>query len=94
MPDMSDLMPNTPDLNRERLEQLKRLMPDLFTADDRLDLEELKRLVDPTLVTDSEKFEFRWFGKADAKRRAFTPTTAALQYDAARSVTRMWPTAT
>ncbi|MDT8448519.1 MAG: site-specific DNA-methyltransferase, partial [bacterium] len=58
----------------------------LFTADDRLDLEELKRLVDPSMVTDSEKFEFRWFGKADAKRRAFTPTTAALQYDAARSV--------
>ena len=86
MPDINDLMPNTPDLNRERLEQLKRLMPDLFTADDRLDLEELKRLVDPSLVTDSEKFEFRWFGKADAKRRAFTPTTAALQYDAARSV--------
>ena len=86
MPDMSDLMPNTPDLNRERLEQLKRLMPDLFTADDRLDLDELKRMVDPQLLTDSEKFEFRWFGKADAKRRAFTPTTAALQYDAARSV--------
>lgn len=40
-------MPNTPDLNRERLEQLKRLMPDLFTADNRLDIEELKRLVDP-----------------------------------------------
>ncbi len=86
MPDMSDLMPTTPDLNRERLDQLKRLMPDLFTADDRLDLEELKRLVDPSMVADSEKFEFRWFGKADAKRRAFTPTTAALQYDVARSV--------
>lgn len=86
MPDLNDLMPNTPDLNRERLDQLKRLMPDLFTADGRLDPDELKHLVDSEWVAGSEKFEFRWFGKADAKRRAFTPTTAALQYDAARSV--------
>ncbi|GAB6082940.1 site-specific DNA-methyltransferase [Desulfuromonas carbonis] len=86
MPDINDLMPNTPDLNRERLEQLKRLMPDLFTADGRLDPDELKHLVDSEWIAGSEKFEFRWFGKADAKRRAFTPTTAALQYDAARSV--------
>jgi adenine-specific DNA-methyltransferase len=86
MSELNDLMPNTPDLNRERLDQFKRLMPDLFTADGRLDPDELKRLVDPERVADSEKFEFRWFGKADAKRRAFTPTTAALQYDAARSV--------
>lgn len=86
MPDLNDLMPNTPDLNRERLDQLRRLMPDLFTADGRLDPDELKHLVDSEWVAGSEKFEFRWFGKADAKRRAFTPTTAALQYDAGRSV--------
>lgn len=86
MPDINDLMPTTPDLNRERLEQLKALMPDLFTNDGRLDPEELKRLVAPESVSDSEKFEFRWFGKAAAKRRAFTPTTGTLQYDAARSV--------
>lgn len=86
MSDITDLMPNTPNLNRERLDQLKRLMPDLFTADGRLDPEELKRLVDPEQVADGERFEFRWFGKTDAKRRAFTPTTAALQYDASRSV--------
>lgn len=86
MPDINDLMPATPDLNAERLDQLKRLMPDLFTADGRLDPEEIKRLVDSEQVAGSERFEFRWFGKADAKRRAFTPTTAALQYDASRSV--------
>lgn len=86
MPDINNLMPTTPDLNRERLEQLKALMPDLFTNDGRLDPEELKRLVAPESVSDSEKFEFRWFGKAAAKRRAFTPTTGTLQYDAARSV--------
>lgn len=38
-------MPTTPDLNRERLEQLRALMPDLFTNDGGLDPDELKRLV-------------------------------------------------
>lgn len=83
---IQDKMPTTPDLNRERLDQLKALMPDLFTNDGGLDPDELKRLVDPESVAESERFEFRWFGKANAKRNAFTPTMASLEYDAARSV--------
>jgi len=81
-----DRMPATPDLNRERLQQLKALMPDLFTNDGTLDPDELKRLVDPATVAESERFEFRWFGKANAKRNAFIPTLASLEYDPARSV--------
>ncbi len=83
---MQDKMPFTPDLNRERLEQLRALMPDLFTNDGGLDPDELKRLVDPESVAESERFEFRWFGKANAKRNAFTPTMASLEYDPDRSV--------
>ena len=52
-------MPTTPDLNRERLEQLRALMPDLFTNDGALNPDELKRLIDPELVAESERFEFR-----------------------------------
>ena len=81
-----DRMPATPDMNQERLEQLRALMPDLFTNDGALNPDELKRLVDPDLVPESERFEFRWFGKADAKRNAFTPTLASLEYDHERSV--------
>jgi adenine-specific DNA-methyltransferase len=83
---IQDRMPTTPDLNRERLEQLRALMPDLFTNDGGLDPDELKRLVDPETVAESERFEFRWFGKANAKRNAFIPTMASLEYDPARSV--------
>lgn len=80
-----DRMPSTPDLNQERLEQLRALMPDLFTNDGTLNPDELKRLVDPDLAPESERFEFRWFGKADAKRNAFTPTLASLEYDPEKS---------
>ena len=81
-----DRMPATPDVNQERLEQLRALMPDLFTNDGALNPDELKRLIDPDLVPESERFEFRWFGKADAKRNAFTPTLTSLEYDHERSV--------
>ncbi|MEM7495097.1 MAG: site-specific DNA-methyltransferase [Myxococcota bacterium] len=79
-------MPATPDVNVERLRQLKALMPDLFTNDGAINPESLKRLVDADGAPDTERFEFRWFGKSCAKRRAFTPTVASLEYDAARSV--------
>lgn len=74
------------DWNKERLAQLKNLMPDLFTNDGQLNINELKKVVDPNLVTETERYEFRWFGKSNAKREAFTPTDATLVYDDERSV--------
>jgi len=76
----------TPDLNKERLIKLKELFPDIFTGEGKLDIEEVKKIVDPQSVTDVEKFEFRWFGKSGAKRLAFTPTKTTLAYDKKRSV--------
>ena len=74
------------DWNKERLEQLKQLMPDLFTNDGKLNISELKKVVDPKSVNETERYEFRWFGKSNAKREAFTPTDATLIYDEERSV--------
>lgn len=88
MPDESfnDLLPTTPDLRAERLAELKKLFPDLFTNEGRLDPDELKRLIAPNEVHETERYEFKWYGKAASKREAFTPTTATLVYDEARSV--------
>lgn len=79
-------MPLSNDWNKERLEQLKQLMPDLFTNDGELNINELKKVVDPKSVNETERYEFRWFGKSNAKREAFTPTDATLVYDDERSV--------
>jgi adenine-specific DNA-methyltransferase len=85
-PSLTDLLPTTPDLREERLAELKRLFPDLFTNEGRLDPDELKRLVAPNEVHETERYEFKWYGKAASKREAFAPTTATLVYDPARSV--------
>ena len=86
MDDLNKKMMGTSDLNKERLRKLKELFPDLFTIEGKLNLDELKKIDDPELVKESERFEFRWFGKGGAKRNAFTPSRATLMYDEKSSV--------
>lgn len=76
-------LPLSLDVLAERLARLKHDFPDLFTNEGRLNPAELQRLAGDG---ETERYEFRWHGKGDAKRRAFTPTTAALNFDATRSV--------
>jgi adenine-specific DNA-methyltransferase len=86
MENINDYMPLSNDLNKERLETLKKLFPDLFTNEGKLNIDELKKVVDPKSVSETERYEFRWFGKSKAKRDAFTPSDATLVYDEHRSV--------
>ncbi len=76
----------TPDMNEERLNTLRELFPDWFTQEGHLDINEVKKVVNPDSVEETERYEFRWFGKSAAKRNAFTPTRATLHFDAERSV--------
>lgn len=76
----------SPDMNAERLETLRNLFPDWFTQEGRLDINEVKKAVNPNSIEETERYEFRWFGKSNAKRNAFTPTRATLHYDESRSV--------
>ena len=56
---VSDLLPLSPDHNWERLVTLKKLLPDLFSNDGQLNVDELKKLIDPALVSETERYDFR-----------------------------------
>ena len=86
MENINDYMPLSNDWNKERLVTLKKLFPDLFTNEGILNINELKKVVDPESVSETERYEFRWFGKSAAKRNAFSPSNATLIYDEARSI--------
>jgi adenine-specific DNA-methyltransferase len=86
MENINDYMPLSNDWNKERLETLKKMFPDLFTNEGKLNINELKKVVDPESVSETERYEFRWFGKSAAKRNAFSPSNATLVFDEARSV--------
>lgn len=76
----------SPNMNEERLNTLRELFPDWFTQEGNLDINEVKKATNPKSVDETERYEFRWFGKSAAKRNAFTPTRATLHYDEKRSV--------
>ena len=76
----------SPDMNEERLNTLRELFPDWFTQEGYLDVNEVKKAANPNSVDETERYEFRWFGKSAAKRNAFTPTRSTLHYDEKRSV--------
>lgn len=76
----------SPDINAERLETLRKMFPDWFTQEGKLDINEVKKAVNSDSVDETERYEFRWFGKSKAKRNAFMPTRATLHYDEERSV--------
>lgn len=79
-------MPLSNDWNDERLQTLKQLYPDWFTSEGSLNIDEVKKAVNPDSVNETERYEFRWFGKSQAKRNAFTPSNATLVYDEDKSV--------
>lgn len=83
---LDELLPLSPDHNAERFEALKQILPDIFTNEGGINLDELKKIVDPTLVSETERYDFRWYGKTRSKREAFAPSRAALVHDAERSV--------
>ena len=74
------------DWYKGRLETLKQLFPDFFTNEGKLNIDEVKRIAAPRVTNETERYEFKWFGKSEAKRNAFTPTTATLVFDKERSI--------
>lgn len=86
MENINDLMPLSHNWNEERLDTLKKLFPDIFTNEGNLNINELKKIIDPSSVNETERYEFRWFGKSQAKRNAFTPSNATLMFDEQRSI--------
>jgi adenine-specific DNA-methyltransferase len=86
MENINEFMPLSNDWNKERLEKLKELFPDLFTNEGRLNADEISKLVDSQSVSDTGSYEFNWFGKSQAKRNAFIPTNATLVFDEKRSI--------
>ncbi len=86
METVNDYMPLSNDWNNERLQNLKQMFPDWFTSEGSLNIDEVKKTVNPDSVNETERYEFRWFGKSQAKRNAFTPSNATLVFDEERSI--------
>ena len=54
MENINDYMPLSNDWNKERLETLKKLFPDLFTNEGKLNINELKKVVEKESVSETK----------------------------------------
>ncbi|MCC2545471.1 site-specific DNA-methyltransferase [Hymenobacter sp. BT175] len=84
METLNDYLPTTPDLNAERLADLRRLWPDLFTNEGHPNPTALQAALSLTTPA-AERYAFTWSGKTTARQNAFSPTTATLVPDEDRS---------
>lgn len=73
------------DISQELMEQLKALIPDVF-SEGKIDFNRLKSTLGDGLVNSNEHYELSWAGKSDARREIQRRTTATLRPDAVNSV--------
>lgn len=82
---MHTIAKTTPDIQKERLATLKKLFPDLFTSEGKLNEEELRDLVSNYSLPQVERYAFHWSGKIHSKKLAFTSSKATLIPDEKKS---------
>ena len=76
----------TANLRQEQLTELRRLMPNLFMQNGNLNTAEFEKFVKQQASKTNEFFEFKWFGKNDAKHLAYSPINKTLKYTERKSV--------
>lgn len=72
------------DIVKENLETLKRLFPTIV-KEGKIDVDELKALIDDEVETSEEYYRFTWAGKSEARREANKPSTGTLRPNKADS---------
>lgn len=83
---MNKVAKQSEDLYKEKIEQLRKIYPALFSDEGNLNEEELKNFLKQFASTSEGKYEFNWAGKMSAKRNAFTTSRAMLKPDKDRSI--------
>jgi adenine-specific DNA-methyltransferase len=69
---------NSYDIIEDKLKRLKKIIPEVFTEGNIIDLEKLKLTLGEGVNTSDERYVLNWAGKSDAFRVLQTTTTATL----------------
>lgn len=83
---MNKVVKQSNNIYEEKIKQLKKIYPALFSDEGNLNEEELRSFLTKFTSTYEGKYEFNWAGKISAKRNAFTTSRAMLKPDKERSV--------
>ncbi|MBE0470189.1 MAG: site-specific DNA-methyltransferase [Methyloprofundus sp.] len=76
--DLQPIQAESFNLTEHHIEQLKQLFPNVFT-EGKIDFDALKSELGEVVETESERYQFTWAGKEQAKRIATTPSLGTLR---------------
>ena len=76
-PPKESVISETPNINGERMAQIKSLFPDIV-AEGKIDFEKLRLALGEGVDDQAERYNFTWAGKRDAIRMLQTPSRATL----------------
>jgi len=76
--DMKNIAGESMDLTEHNIEQLRQIFPNVFT-EGKIDFDALQAELGVVVEKDSERYQFTWNGKEQAKRIATTPTLGTLR---------------
>jgi adenine-specific DNA-methyltransferase len=77
-------------ITQDLIQQLKAIVPGAFT-EDKINVEQLKKLLGETVNTDSERYQLNWAGKSEAYKVLQSPSRATLLPQPEESIN--WDTA-
>lgn len=66
------------DLSEEKLEELRRILPEAF-SEDKIDWDKLRTVLGDRIDPRAEKFSFTWAGKSNAVKNVLIPSKATLR---------------
>ncbi len=65
------------DVKQNIINRLKEIIPDIL-AGQKIDIQSIQQIIDDSIVSDAERYQLSWVGKADAYKNLQIPTTATL----------------
>lgn len=77
---------NSLDIKKEKIEQLKKIIPEAFTESDMIDPDKLKKTLGEFVNEEDERYVLNWAGKSDAYKTLQKSSTATLAPDKKESV--------
>ena len=74
---MEKVESNSLDVKKEKIEELKKVLPDIF-VDGKIDFSKFEKIFNDDIDSRDEKYEFTWNGKNDSKKIADMTSTSTL----------------
>src|SRR5699024_8379326 len=84
MSELNEMSGKTLDIEKQNIEKLKELFPEIMT-EDKIDFDKFRVIFGDEIETSSERYSFTWNGKSESIKLTQQPSTGTLRPDKDKS---------